>query len=470
MIYLDAEQSEPLYQQLYRRISHAILTGEFPAGTRLPASRGLAADLKVSRNTVNRVYQQLLAEGYLTSRVGSGFYVNQLDPELLPQPVSAPAPEAAQAVRYRCHFFYGCISSKVFPSAAWRNSLNAAMARLECSEFIEYPERQGEEALRQSVANYLRASRGVECAPEQVVITGGHQHSMEILAGLFEAGGRRLALEEPGYDGIRVVFENHGYRILPIPVEGDGVQVEAVEGSGADLLYLTPAHQFPTGCFLSIPKRLSLLAWAGARGAYLIEDDYDSELRYSFPPVPSMQSLAPRQVIYTGTFSKCIAPFIRTAYLVLPPQLLPRYRQIFWRYNTQVSPILQYALADFIDSGAFQRHISRLRTYYRRQQADFLQALTEIFGPRIAVCGAGAGLHVLVDFRLEAGAEQLIASAARAGIGVYSPIANYVYPERCPPSMLLLGFATWSAQTNAKALRAMKDQWIKDGLYPPDRD
>lgn len=468
VIYLDSESGKPLYQQLYQRLTQEILTGQRAAGEQLPPSRVLSGDLGISRNTVNRVYQQLLAEGYVTSRMGSGFYVNRLDPELLPARSECGAADIPEPPNYRYHFFYGTVSSSVFPHSTWRKCMNDALTKLECSDFIGYPARPGEAALRRSIAAYLRASRGVNCRPAQVIITSGHQQSMELLARMFSDSGKRLAIEDPGYDGIRTVFENNGYEILPVSVEHDGICLEELQRvKKADLFYLTPAHQFPLGCLTPVAKRLSILSWARNADCYVIEDDYDSELRYSHTPVPSMQSLDPSgHVIYAGTFSKCFSPSVRTAYLVLPEALLPRFERWFWRYNAQVSPIIQQALADFIDSGAFIRHISRLRTHYRRQQTAFLAALHEIFGSEITVYGEGAGLHVLVDFGWNVPADALIASAARAGIGLYSPAVNYIRQEKCPPSMLLLGFANLSAESNKQALRLLREQWQRDGLMP----
>lgn len=467
MIYLDSGDSRPLYQQLYQKLTQEILSGRMEAGSRLPPSRSLAEELGISRNTVNRVYQQLLAEGYVVSRMGSGFYVSEIDPDLVPEAQSWKLVPIPDPPAYRYHFFYGTISSSVFPHDAWRKSVNNALTAIEYSDFIGYPVRQGESALRESIVRYLHTSRGVECQPDQVVITGGHQHSMEILARMFREQSDTFAIEEPGYDGVRAVFENYGYKVAPVPVEKDGIDLTALEPVRAGLFYLTPSHQFPLGCLLPVAKRLAILSWARSTGCYIIEDDYDSELWYSHTPVPCMQSLDPGgRVIFASTFSKCLSPNLRVAYMVLPRELLPLYYRHYQRYNTQVSPLIQEALADFLDSGGLLRHIARLRTYYRRQRAAFLEALYETFGGSIQVYGEDAGLQVVVDFRLEVDGEELIASAARAGIGVYSPIANYVDRSRCPRSMLLMGFANLSEQTNRKALGLLKEQWQKDGLWP----
>ena len=466
MLFVDAQDGRPIYQQLYDQLTSGILAGTLPAGSRLPATRALAQDLKVSRNTVSRVYSQLLSEGFVSARTGSGYYVSALVPDMRPlAPFSPSVPATPAPCRYS--FSYGSASNDVFLHSEWRKSINSALARLYSFSRIEYPERPGELVLRREIASYLQSSRGVNCTPEQVIITCGHQQSMEILANLFAGSGKRFAIEEPGYDGVRVVFEDHGYRLLPVPVEADGISLSALEGQRADLLYLTPSHQFPLGMVLPIAKRLALIRWAEQTGCYLVEDDYDSELRYFQSPIPSLQSLDTRgRVIYTGTFAKCLLPTLRTAYVVFPPELLDRFYARYGRYNAQVSVLVQYAIADFMASGNFQRQIARLRTYYRSQQKALVDALYAVFGTGIDLYGVGAGLHILVDFHADADADDLIASARRAGIGLYSPRVNYIHPERCPRSMLLVGFATIPADSFERLLAQVRAQWQQDGLMP----
>lgn len=467
MFYLDQQNNRPIYEQLYEQITSEILAGKLAAGVRLPATRTLAQDLKISRNTVSRAYSQLLSEGFVSARIGSGYYVNTVEAAMRPLPQIPPAPAVPPTpMPCRYSFSYGSASNDVFLHGAWKKSVSNALTQLYSFNRIEYPSRPGEWILRKEIASYLQVSRGVNCTPEQVIITCGHQQSMELLANMFAHSAKRFAMEEPGYDGIRVVFENHGYTLLPIPVEPDGISVSALSDKQADLLYLTPSHQFPMGMVLSIAKRLALIHWAEETGCYLIEDDYDSELRYYQSPIPSLQSLDSRgRVIYTGTFAKCLLPTLRTAYIVFPPELLNRYYARYVRYNAQVSVLIQYAIADFMASGNFQKQIARLRTYYRGQQKALVDALYAVFGNQVDLYGVGAGLHILVDFHASACTDELIASARKASIGLYSPRVHFIHPENCPRSMLLIGFATIPAASFEKILLLLKERWQQDGLF-----
>lgn len=463
MLYIDRNSDTPLYEQIYAALIKEIVSGALAAGDLLPATRKLSRELSVGRNTVDKAYQQLAAEGYIQPRTGSGFRVNRLPLELFTQnsaaPVSHESPEETpDPARY--DFAYGSMDSSVFPYAQWRKSLNQALDSLELSETLHYPCRQGEPALRRELARYLRRSRGVICDPSQIIITCGQQHSMEIIANMFGRDDWGFAMEEPGYDGIRAVFANHGCRLCAVPVEADGICLEALEHLKTDLLYVTPSHQFPTGAVLPVAKRKHLLRWAQEEDAYLIEDDYDSELRYYTNPIPAMQSLDPYgRTIYTGTFSKSLAPFMRLAYIVFPTSLLERYSAYYHRYNVQVSPLHQLALADFIREGNYERHINRLRTVYRKKQAALLAAIEQVFGERVSVSGGGAGIHLLLDVKSPLSQEQLIERAETVGIRFYSTKVLYMHPEDCPRSQLLLGFPTVPEKTFPQIMADLHRVW-----------
>lgn len=464
MLYIDRSSKLPLYEQIYSALVEEILTGSLSAGDRLPATRKLAEELSVGRNTVDKAYQQLAAEGYIDPRIGSGFTVNEI-PGQLPAKTSTPDHwETAPAQRpARFDFAYGSMDSTVFPHDQWRKSVNNAMTTMELSQVLPYPCRQGELALRQELVRYLQRSRGVICQPEQMVITCGQQHSMEIIANIFENSSKVFAMEEPGYDGIRAIFANHHFRLLPIPVESDGISLSVLKQKKTDLLYITPSHQFPTGAVLPIGKRRQLLSWAQETDTYLIEDDYDSELRYYTNPIPSLQSLdIHERTIYTGTFSKSLAPSMRTAYIVFPKSLLPAYRAYYQRYNSQVPPLHQLALADFIKSGGYERHINRLRTVYRKKQAALLSALSDVFGDSVSVSGGGAGIHLLINVKSPFPQEELIRRAESIGIRFYSTKVLYIHEENCPRSQLLLGFPTIPESAFPRILKELRAVWEMD--------
>lgn len=459
MFYIDKSSSVPIYEQLYSALVKAILSGAVKPGASLPATRKLAEDLSVSRNTVNRAYQQLTAEGYIQPCPGKGFLINQIPAEAIPaqhprrfQPIPrAPVP--------RYDFDYGNIDNQTFPYRQWRKSVNRILDSAEVCRNILYPHYMGEAELREEVARYLYRSRNVICGPEQIVITCGHQHSVEILANLFASGEKRCAMEEPGYDGIRAVFTNHHYKMRYIPVEADGIAVEEVTLHPLELLYITPSHQFPTGAVLSVAKRMRLLEWVRKTGAYIIEDDYDSELRYYTNPIPSLQSLDQERVIYTGTFSKALSPAIRIAYIVLPRDLLGAYHDYYCLYGAQVSPLHQLALADFIANGHFERNINRLRTLYRKKQDALKSAVIETFGSRVRVSGEGAGLHLLLDLDTDIPPEVLIEKAASIDIRLYSVKSCYADPARAPRCQLQFGFPTIPMEKFPMLLRQLKEVW-----------
>lgn len=338
--------------------------------------------------------------------------------------------------------------------------MNNAISAMELSETIRYPHRTGEPALREEIARYLHHSRGVNCTPEQVVITCGQQHSMEIIANMFEKSSKHFAMEDPGYDGIRVVFTNHNFHMDYIPVEQDGISIDYVNKTDANLLYITPSHQFPTGAVLSIGKRKELLHWAEKQDAYLIEDDYDSELRYYTNPIPSMQSLDKNnRTIYTGTFSKSLAPCMRLAYIIFPETLMPLYLNYYTRYNSQVSELHQLALAEFMSAGYYERHMNRLRTLYKKKQSALLTALQDTFGNQIHVSSEGAGIHLLINIKGNLTQKELLEKAEAAGIRLYSTDALYAVKARKPENQLLIGFPTIPQDAFVPIMETLKKVW-----------
>ncbi len=460
MIYIDKTSSKPIYEQLYEELVRRVLSGAFPAESFLPSTRKLAEELSVSRNTVNRAYQQLVDEGYINPRAGSGYSVNNIqNPEMISADEHSFRPiTVKESVRY--DFDYGNIDNSTFPYREWRKSVNCVLDKAAVAQGIMYPDFRGEAALREEIARYLYCSRGVKCDPGQVIITCGHQHSVEIIAGIFESGSKRCAMEDPGYDGIRAVFANHRYEMSYIDVENDGIDVRRIMEQRVDLLYVTPSHQFPTGAVLSIFKRFQLLDWAFRNDVYIIEDDYDSELRYHTAPVPAMQSLDRHErVIYTGTFSKALSPAVRVAYIVFPYRILQEFERRYRLYGSQVSPLHQLALADFMETGCFERNINRLRTIYRQKQNVLKYALEKTFGENIKVSGDGAGLHLLVDIDTDIPPEILIEKAEVIEVKLYPVKPYYADIEKMPRCQLQFGFPTIDIDEFEKILGKLKDEW-----------
>ncbi|MDD3221824.1 MAG: PLP-dependent aminotransferase family protein [Lachnospiraceae bacterium] len=463
MIIIDSRKKEPLSKQIYQHISEDITSHRYHAGDRLPATRSLALELSVSRNTVTAAYEQLLAEGYITARRGSGFIVNDIATDGIlttvpPLPIASPP---VPAPSFQVNFEYGSFDNSLFPYNQWKKYISKALDQMALRPVNTYPERQGEYVLRQAITDYLYQSRDVRCKPEQVIITSGHPYSMEILCQLFLDSSKILAIENPGYDATRNVFENHGYHIHPVSLESDGVSLTQVRESNAALLYLTPSHQFPTGCVLSIQKRNQLLQWAFETDSYIIEDDYDSELRYYTNPIPSMYSLDTHgNTIYIGTFSKSLSPALRTAYIVLPEALLPLYKKYYQRYNVGVSQITQFALAEFISDGSYKKHLNRLRTLYRKKQKAFTDAIRKVFGNKAEIVGSQAGLHILLNIKTTLSNNELLKSAEIAGIKIHSPKAHYISPAHCPENQLLLGFAGIAPEDFITHISTLYNLWM----------
>ena len=363
---LDAASGVPLYEQLYRSLAAEMRTGAISAGTRMPGKRRLAAELSVSVNTVDAAYQMLAAEGYLEARERSGFYVQEYlalpertESAAPPQPEAAPAPE--QPVRY--DLSTRGVDPELFPFRTWARLQKELL--YSSPELLTHGDAQGDLSLRQALAEYLEEYRGVRCSPHQLVVGAGLEYLLGLLAPLLPGPA---AVENPGYPRARQVLENNGISCCCLPVDEDGLSIRALSESGAAVCYVTPSHQFPTGVTMPAGRRAELLHWAARRPGqrYIIEDDYDSELRHTGLPVPPLFSLDGQgRVLYLSTFSQTIAPSLRIAYLCLPPQLMERLRTQLGFYACAVPSFEQFTLARFIASGDYERHLNRLRKRFR---------------------------------------------------------------------------------------------------------
>lgn len=464
MIYLDKTLKKPLYEQIYICIKEEILSGFLPALSTLPATRQLAADLKVSRNTVDAAYQQLVVEGYVTPLVGSGYTVNEI-PRSLPQS-EKPRPNgtgtrrtARSRVRY--DFWFPLTEMQYFPLKAWRKALLDAMDRLDRRTEITYPDRMGDPALREALCGYLHRSRGVCCSPEQIFVSCGIQFNIELLLKLFDPQRCSVAIEDPGYYGVKNVLLANRFSLQPIPVEKDGLDTGCLSQTDAGLLYITPSHQFPTGTVLSIRKRLDILEWAEKSGAFVIEDDYDSELRYSSMPIPSLQSLDKYdRVIYIGTFSKSLSSSLRVSYMVLPDQLCDRYLKKCGGYLSQVPLLHQYALTGFITGGHYERHLNRLRGVFSKKHDAFLETIQRVFGDKMEVSADDAGLHFQVNVRSPLKQQELATRALKKSVRVYPTEPYYLDKSAIPPHHLLLGYGGLRDCEYEPALQLLYETWF----------
>ncbi|MGG1252550.1 PLP-dependent aminotransferase family protein [Brevibacillus agri] len=476
------EDKEALYLQLYRYFRAEIQEGRLPSGTRLPSVRALSGFLQVSKTTVECAYHQLLAEGYIESRERSGFYVVDMEWDgPLPEhagkksvptagavgvaaaggrvPHAAEQPEDGQPVSIRYDFHHARVDAEHFPYERWRKYTNQCMQK-ENRSVLYYGDRQGEPLLREELARYLSRARGVQATPEQIVIGAGTQIMISLLGFLFGPRGQIVAMEEPGYNGVRSVFAHLGFAVCPIRLEEDGIDVEALGKSGARYVYITPSHQDPSGIVMPYAKRLKLLHWANQTGGYIIEDDYDGEFRYHGRPIPSLQGLDTHgRVIYLGTFSKALLPSIRISYMVLPQELLAIYHEQLADFDQSASRIHQETLALFMKHGDWERHIRKMRTLYRKKHDAMQHILQEQLGPYILLKGQDAGLSMTVEVASDCTALQLAQIAEAAGVRVYPTSHKWMEPQPKALPAFQFGFGGMTTEEMEAGIRLLQKVW-----------
>lgn len=440
MIRLDMESSKHLYVQIYEYIKSEIRGGRLFQGEKLPSTRILAENLLVSRSTVDLAYEQLVSEGYLEARPGSGYYVGQVDElyELDAHPKEAAVSGKRTGTQKLIDFSTGAVDMRVFPFGIWRK-LNKLVLSEDNGSLFALGEPQGDLELREAIARYLHASRGANIRAEQLIIGAGNEYLLMLLEKLL-GRHRRIALEKPTYGKAYRCFQSFAYDISRIPLDKYGMEIEALRESGAEIAYVMPSHQYPTGIVMPIGRRQELLKWAGeAQERYIIEDDHDSEFRYKGKPIPCLQSIDVHdKVIYLGTFSKAIAPAIRISFMALPMPLLQIYKEAFPFISSTVSRIDQRMLQMFIEEGYFERHLNRMRKTYRGKHEELLQLLKP-FHKKFEIHGENAGTYLTLKSREGKTEAELIALAAQAGVRVHgmserSGIAGEEYHT------ILLGF------------------------------
>lgn len=471
MLHVDVTAQEPLYHQIYRQIREGILHGKLAANTLLLSTRAQAKHLGVARNTVENAYAQLALEGYITPRRGAGFVVNRIDTtmhlkESTAVPPCAPVPQAHEGP-CQYDFNYSTINAATFPYRLWGTLVENVLSTIKNAPMHDpkmhaYGDVRGEIILREQVAAYLYRSRGVQCSPEQVVICSGLQPTLTQLTRILPAGNRTIALEEPGYIGVRVVFQGHGFAVQPVPIEHDGISVQALQRSKAQVVHITPSHQFPMGFVMSIQKRWELLRWANEIDGIILENDYGSEFRYTGNPIPSLQSIDNHQrVIYIGTFSKALSPGLRMSYMVLPPRLVNNYLRSFQGYKCPVSRLEQKVMSHFIAGEHYERHIRRMHVFHKKKRDKLLHAVQATFGSQVDIFGQGAGLHLLLQFATANEEATRIAQAKASGVRVYPASLCWLQPETCPHTNLLLGYGLIDENDIAPAVEKLAQAWQK---------
>lgn len=462
------EGDGPLNQRLYRALRRAIVDGRLTPGTRLPSTRALARDLSLSRNVVLMAFTHLMEEGYLEARSGSGTIVSPRLPDPSPSPASArvngrrrdahpplsaharrvlalaPLPAVGRPPREGLlyDFRYGLPAVAEFPQQTW-SRLVARHSRSMSINALRYGRALGFLPLRQAVADYVTRTRGVVASFEQVVIVNGSQQALDLAARLIIDPDDRVAIEEPSYLSARQVFVGAGARLITVPVDEDGLDVSQLpRGSRVRLAYVTPSHQFPLGGVLPLARRLELLRWASDTGAFVVEDDYDSEFWYDGRPVEAIQGLdRAGRVIYIGTFSKVLFPSLRLGYVIVPPSLVPALAALKFLTDRHAPTFEQEVLADFIANGHFDRHVRRARGKNGARRTAMLEAFGEHIGDGAEVAGENGGIHMVVWLRGVAARDldDLVERAADQRVGIYSVLPHYLNPP--DRAGLLLGYA-----------------------------
>lgn len=447
LIQLSSENGLPLYQQVYVAIRQAITRQHIAQGYRMPASRELAKQLSVSRNTINNAYTQLCAEGFLESVQGSGYFVAEHIAHTVPPntqstqqktPAFGFSKRGAYLVRptrpvptsKNPAFQPGLPDLEQFPFSQWRQCLNRIQQSRE-PELLKYSDQGGYYPLKQALQQYLQQARGVNCAAEQIIIVNGSQAGLDLVSRLLLDTNDTVAMEDPGYLGARDAFLAASAKLIPIPVDGEGLNTDILERKrrAIKLVYTTPSYQFPMGTTLSLTRRLHLLQWANKNDAFILEDDYDSEFRYRERPLSSLQGLDESgRVIYMGTLSKVLFPALRLGYLVVPPNMAEGFAKAL-RKTGQDAPLqLQAALSLFIENGFFETHIRRMRKSYSEKQQKLVACCQKHLGDMLEVKITSAGMQLPALFKKPINENTLLSLSQSADI-VLSTLSRYCLSE-----------------------------------------
>lgn len=467
MIPLDGHAGMPYYEQIYNYIREEIKRGNLKAAMRLPSTRLLAEHLKVSRSTTQMAYEQLLSEGYIESVPCRGYFVLGIEGLVdTGQDGGGDVTEICERTgknsrcqKYQVDFSPRGVDLDSFPFNTWRKLSKNTLVD-DNREMFASGDPQGEPAFREAIRSYLHSARGVNCTADQIVVGAGSEYLLMLLSRVL-GPDHTIAMENPTYKQAYRVFESLHYPVVPVDMDMSGLDVALLNESGADIAYVMPSHQYPTGIVMPVKRRQELLAWAYKKeGRYLIEDDYDSEFRYKGKPIPALQGMDGRErVIYSGTFSKSIAPAIRVSYLVLPKPLLSVYRERVSFYSSTVSRIDQNILYQFMTGGYYERHLNRMRAIYKAKHDTLLGALKP-FEKQFQIKGEYAGLHLLLTDRMGRTEKWLVEAAGSAGVRVYG-LSSYVIRESRAVTRptVVLGYAMLDEDEIKEGIRLLKKAW-----------
>lgn len=474
-----ADNQQPKYQQLYEHIRRAILSGQLKSGEQLPPSRALARQLAVSRTTVLQAYEHLAAEGYLSGHAGAGTFVSELAPGQLSRPAGPAAEIPAMPQRPALSqrgaailqlpagrlaswqnlkpFRPGVPALWDFPFPHWFRLMSRQSKSLGFDAF-GYGDPAGYLPLRRAIVQYLRVSRGVRCEPEQVIVTNGIQQALGLACQLLLNPGDGAWLEDPGYNGAREAMQMMGIRSIPVPLDEEGLSVKAGLDIAPDarLAYVTPSHQYPMGVVMTLARRMELLDWAARHDTWILEDDYDSEYRYSGKPLAALQGIDPNgRVVYMGTFSKVLFPAMRLGYMAVPPALAEAFRRAKGFTDRGNSILEQATLAAFMEEGQMERHLRRMRLLYQERQEALVHWSEKLLGEALRVNPSDTGLHA-VGWLEKGSDDRQVAELLRQRDVIASPISGYTQEFRQGPG-LVLGYAPYREELIRGALEKVAE-------------
>ncbi|MBH1941784.1 PLP-dependent aminotransferase family protein [Mobilitalea sibirica] len=459
---LNLDSKTPLYHQLYTFIKAEIQEGRIPYNTKLPSKRKLSSYLSISQNTIQAAYDQLIEEGYITPVERKGFYVCQLDhiqKLQIKNEIDTRKNRSLQSdIIY--DFSYHGVDIPTFPYKTWRKLMKEVINEYD-TELLQQGDSLGYDKLRIALAEYLHQSRGVNCSEDQIIISSGTEILFQSLIQLLDRDFT-YGIENPGYEKLNHLFTGNRAKFKAINIDQSGMILSEIEKSHANILCITPAHQFPSGEIMPINRRIQLLNWANEQdNRYLIEDDYDSEFKYSGKPIPALQGLDTNEkVIYMGSLSKSLAPTIRVSYMVLPPHLMKRYHEKLSYILCPVPIMEQKVLHQFIKEGYFERHLNKMRNIYRKKRELLIKAISEL-NCGIEILGADAGLHLLLRVPNNMSEDALISSARKYKIKVYGISKYYFNKNSIPPNpTIVIGYASMSEDEIRSAVQLLYKAWF----------
>lgn len=447
----------PKYKQIYEHFKLLIEHGDIKAEEPLPSIRHLAQSLQVSRNTTLMAYEQLVAEGYIRGEGRKGYFANELEPLSFQEARSSSIPKQTEPIpSVHIDFRADVVDQSHFPLQTWRRISNQVLT---AKDSFRYGEPFGELCLREQIAAYILQSRGVRTDPHSIIIGSSTQQMLVYLGHVLKHDFSSMIVEDPGYDGAREAFQLNRFTLETLPVYETGADFSHLEQMKSRIVYVAPSHHSPYGVSMPIQQRHALIHWANKRQGYIIEDDYDSEFRYTQQPFPALASIDAARVIYLGNFSKCFLPGIRLSYMVLPQPLLNRYKNQFKRFESTTSLLSQFTMAKFMEQGEWNRHIKRMRHVYKRKMQHLVLELRNHFKQNISIIGEQSGLYVLVKVHLEHSEEWLIQQASKQGVKVY-PTTPFFMENKTDRPMIKLGFSNLSCDEIQLGVKLLKKAWL----------